>query len=696
LKKKKTTKPKPSIADGVQNIPASTDASRLSGKYLALIIAAFAFLLYAQSISFGYVLDDEATLSENQLVQEGIKGIPTLMVTDYWHGSDVGVKTPLYRPGSIILFAIEWQLFPNQPAVFHLVNVLLYVLTCFLLFRLLERLMVGWNLLFPFTCTLLYAAHPIHTEVVNNIKSADELLCFLLAILASLSALKYVKQSSPWSLISIAVAFFMAVLSKETGIVFVVIIPMMLFFFTEAKPKRILTIVTLLAGMVIPYFLMRTHALQSVPPYDPTPLVNGLFAATDFISQRAMAVFILLKYEWLLLFPHPLSYNYDFAQFPIQQLTNPLVWLSIILQLAALVWAIMKVKKKHVLSYSILFFFLAIAPVANIFLLIGSNFGERFLYIPSLGFCMLISYGIFKISKTDYRSNISFGINSISTYSPVLLASIGLITALYTVKTFTRSRDWKDNVSLFGHDVKIADHSATAHYHWGNALLSQLYEEEQDPVKKAEYLDQAIVEYQSAIIIYPEYPDAILHLGDALNKKGEVEKAIPYIEQYNSMMNYSKPDMLRYQAQLYEQSGQIDKGIMMYKSVLNNNSAPAPDVLYSIGLLYNKKQEFAEAVVWLDSCLHYVPDNQLALNHKIIADLNLQRNQDAVHTADQLLQLNPSNQKVYTYLGVAYANLGNYPKAIEALEKAVQLDPNDLESKERLKILNDLHSQQGK
>jgi hypothetical protein len=69
-------------------------------------------------------------------------------------------------------------------------------------------------------------------------------------------------------------------------------------------------------------------------------------------------------------------------------LTNPLVWVSIIIQLGLLLYAFLKVKKKHVLSFAILFFFLAMAPVANILLLIGSNLGERFLYIPSFGFCV--------------------------------------------------------------------------------------------------------------------------------------------------------------------------------------------------------------------------------------------------------------------------------------------------------------------
>jgi len=694
LKKKKSKKSQSNAPVVAGEIPVALTAKSFSGNYLGWIIAAFAFLLYVQSISFGYVLDDEASISKNHLVQEGFKGIPTLMVTDSWHGNDVGVKIPIYRPGSFVLFAAEWQLFPDNPAMYHLVNVILYALTCWLLFLLLTRLMPGKTILFPFICTLLYVAHPIHTEVVNNIKSADEMLCFLFALLASLSALHYAQERSPVKLILMGLFYFISVFSKETGIVFLVGIPMMLYFFTDTRLKSLLTITAVLGGVVIPYFLIRSHVLQYVPAYDHSPLVNALYATSDFISQRATALFILLRYEVLLLVPHPLSYNYDYAQIPIKSIANPMVLLSILIQLALAVYAFINFKKKNIVAFAILFFFLTMSPIANILLIIASTLGERLLYIPSLGFCMALTFFILKISKIDQESNESKTIKALTTSNPVLLISISLITLLYTVKTFTRSMDWKSNVTLFGHDVKISDKSATAHYHWGNALTSQVYENEKDPGKKAQYLDLAIEEYKTAINIFPDYVDAYLHIGDAFSKKQDFDHAIEYIEKYNEFVNYSNPDMLRYLVQLYDQGGQLDKGIAAFKTILDKNTTPNPEVLFSIGLFYNKKQDYADAIIYLDSCLHYNPNHLLALNHKAIADLNLQRYDNAIEACSKLISLDPNNQKAYTYLGVAYANLGNYHKAVEALEKAVQLDPNDNESKERLKVLNDMISKQ--
>jgi tetratricopeptide (TPR) repeat protein len=687
LKKIKQAKPQTGKPPEVPAISVSTSTPK--AKYLGIAVFAFGFLLYVQSITFGFVLDDEATITKNHLVQQGFQGIPTIMVTDFWHGSDMGVKIPIYRPGSMVLFAMEWQLFGDSPMMFHLVNVILYALTCWLLFMLLARMLKEWNILFSFLAALFYVAHPIHTEVVNNIKSADEILCFLFTILATMSALKFSQKQSPLHLLLMAGFYFLSVFSKESGIVMIAGIPLMLYFFTNAKAKNLLTIGAVLVAVVIPYILLRSNALQSVPVYEHSAIVNTAYTTTDFISQRATALFTLLKYEWLLIFPHPLSYNYDFAQIPLQTITSPLVIVSIVVQLLAMGLALNLFRKKHMLSFAILFFFITISIVSNLVIIIGTNMAERFLFIPSMGYCLALTWILFKIFKVDFLPGAASEIKNSVSSKPIFLTALSIITLLYMAKTLIRSRDWKDNIALFGHDVKIASQSAPAHYHWGNALMSQLYPNEQDPAKKETYLKEAIIEYQTAIGIYPRYPDAILHVGDAFNKLGDITKAITFIEGYNQLMQNSNPDALRYLAQLYGQAGQQEKGITMYKNMLATGSPHNAELYYSIGSMYNQKQDYGQAITYLDSCLQYNPNHQSALSQKVIADLNLQRNDDAIATGEKLIMLDPQNQKVYTYLGVAYANLGNYTKAIEVLQKAIQLDPNDQESQQRLKVLED-------
>src|SRR5215468_8688313 len=97
---------------------------------LALFCAVFAFILYANSFGHGFVGDDDTVIAKNKITTQGIKAIPEIMVSPYRKGF-WDRKESLYRPMSIILFAVEWQISPENPFLFHLVNVLLFALTVF-------------------------------------------------------------------------------------------------------------------------------------------------------------------------------------------------------------------------------------------------------------------------------------------------------------------------------------------------------------------------------------------------------------------------------------------------------------------------------------------------------------------------------------------------------------------------------------
>src|SRR3569832_2193619 len=153
------------VAKAVEPLATPESLLRLK-RTLGIIIAAFGLLLYAQSISFNFSLDDGTVIKENKLTKKGISAIPEIIKHSYWYGFNQS-DDATYRPTSLVMLAIEYKLFGDNPHFNHLFNVLLYALTCWLLFRLLCKLFDGQNLIFPFVCSLLYVAHPIHTEVVD-------------------------------------------------------------------------------------------------------------------------------------------------------------------------------------------------------------------------------------------------------------------------------------------------------------------------------------------------------------------------------------------------------------------------------------------------------------------------------------------------------------------------------------------------
>src|ERR1017187_6894499 len=94
---------------------------------LGIIVSIFGFLLYMNTIGNDYALDDVAVITKNKFVQNGFNGIPTILHTFYWQGY-WDLNAGLYRPLSLILFAIEWQIFPDAPHIYHFINVVLFAI----------------------------------------------------------------------------------------------------------------------------------------------------------------------------------------------------------------------------------------------------------------------------------------------------------------------------------------------------------------------------------------------------------------------------------------------------------------------------------------------------------------------------------------------------------------------------------------
>ena len=191
-KRKPSSKPKKTK---IKQKQGSTKRTPISNLIPALVIGFLAFVLYANTLSHSYALDDFSVIKDNYVTQQGIQGIPTIMKTSYRYGYWNSNGT-LYRPVSLITFALEWQIAPDSPGLSHFVNILLYALSGMLLFFTLSKILKKYNILLPFLATVFFIAHPIHTEVVANIKSRDEILAFFFCVGALYYLWDYLKTNN--------------------------------------------------------------------------------------------------------------------------------------------------------------------------------------------------------------------------------------------------------------------------------------------------------------------------------------------------------------------------------------------------------------------------------------------------------------------------------------------------------------------
>jgi hypothetical protein len=133
----------------------------------------FSFLLYANTINHDFTVDDGTVIANNNFTKKGVDGIKDIFTNSYRAGF-WDRQEGLYRPLSVAMFAVEYQIGKGSPLPGHIMNIIFYILTSIVVLSVLKRILQNFHPLIPIAATLLFVAHPIHTEVVANIKSRDE------------------------------------------------------------------------------------------------------------------------------------------------------------------------------------------------------------------------------------------------------------------------------------------------------------------------------------------------------------------------------------------------------------------------------------------------------------------------------------------------------------------------------------------
>ena len=258
---------------------------KLNDRWIALGLGILAFALYANTLSNGYNMDDELVTRNHVFTSQGIKAIPEIFRSPYY--ADEAGNYYGYRPLVHVSFAIEHELFGEVPGTGHGINSLLYALTIFLLFIVLRRLFQGYSIWLPLLATLLFAVHPLHTEVVASLKNRDELLSFGFGLLAMYSAQLSVEAKDWRRLLFLLVPLLLAagLLSKATILAFAWVIPAALVLFGKADGLKASFLAVLLA-------LVSYQLLQQ------SPMVKGVVALTIVLAPVLLAGLLTPMREW--------------------------------------------------------------------------------------------------------------------------------------------------------------------------------------------------------------------------------------------------------------------------------------------------------------------------------------------------------------------------------------------------------------
>lgn len=668
---KKTTANKP-IKDSKEELLEPAKKINLV-LLLSLILAAIAFLLYANTLSHDYTVDDATVLANNKQTIQGVKAIPDIFTSSYRKGF-WDRKESLYRPLSVAMFAVEWQIAPNNPHLSHWINVILYAITGAVLFNFLKTLFNENKIYLAFFVALLFIVHPIHTEVVANIKGRDEILSFLFSVLAMFFLTKGFDKENMGLNILCGTCFLLALLSKESALTLIAIAPLLLVIFRGANFKSAVISASPFFVSAFVYLIIRATVLGGISNFtEILPINNSLVASSDFVVQKATAIFILGKYLLLLFIPHPLSFDYSFNQIANRGFADAGVLISLLFFLCVLFFSIKNTGKRNVIAFGILFFLITLSLTSNIFFLIESVMAERFLYLPSLGFCIALIFLLIRVFKFSKVKIVSSGVSGFFNQNKTLSLVIFSICLLFSVKTISRNNDWKNNLTLLAQDVKTCPESARIRYAYGSAILIEQALKEKDESKKQRLLRMSIEQLEKGVAILNTYADAYYHLGLAYKEKNDFTNAVKNFEAAMRSKNFTGSDFFIAAGVAYGENKQYEKSIETLRKAAEFDASNA-EIYNNMGVYFDDwgKGDSAIAVlqkaILLDSLSakpYYNMGNTFAHAHDF---------EQAVTFYKKSLSIDGGNIDAINNIGNCYAAQKNYMDALTYFLKAFEKD----------------------
>ena len=506
-----------------------------------IIIIVLGLAAYANSLSGKFVWDDRDLIEENEYIKSPVS-VVKIFKTNIREGA--GKKSSPYRPLQILTYAADYSLWKLKPLGYHLTNVALHIMVALAVYGLIAILFKDRRL--SLLTGAFFVVHPLHTGAVTYISGRADLLVSLFLLL---SFIFYIQAKNP-------IFFYaLALLSRENAI----ILPAVLLLYRPIKKQAFFS----MCGLAFFYILVRLTLLRPllsevVYPFSLLRRIPGFFAA-------------LVDYLRLLILPFNMHMEYGQREFSI---ADPKALLGIFIFTSLLIYAVRQRKTKSVVSFGILWFFITLLPVSNIFP-VNAYMAEHWLYLPSIGFFLILAKSI----------------------RP--LKALYFLAVYFAVLTVNQNTYWLEPVRFYERTLKFAPDSARVYNNLALTYNNTGENEKALPLlKKGALVDprragtynnlglvykdtgrrnKAVRAFERAVKIDPGCEAALLNLagiyfdfGNEAREAGESEKAIFYYEKAVK----AKPDFANAYNNLggmYVLAGRKDEAAAMFKKAIAIN-----------------------------------------------------------------------------------------------------------------------------
>ncbi len=651
-----------------------------------IVMVALSVITYLNCLPNQFVYDDTSTIVDNKLVKNWGNFL-TLFTHDYFKLS--GELT--YRPIVTLSYFIDYSIWQMNPMGYHLVNVVLHTINIVLVYFLLLLLLrqyhktqeshnqisdIGLALL---TC-MLFAVHPVVSEVVNMVSYREDLIATAFLIASFLLFLLYHRKNTISLSAGALAAYFFALLSKESAIV----LPALIFiyellisrkYFTPRKTAQRIVCAPFFLGYIgvsIVYLILRFFILHN--PGEKIVYPEG----SIFVNMLTMTK-VLGRYITSIFLPFNLNADYH-----VLYLKTPFT-LSFLFPLFMLISiAIIAIRwwKKPVILFAILWFFISMLPVMNIIPL-ANIMADRYLYFPILGFCLLLS-----IAVTYLRAVIKYSV-------------IVSLIIFYIVMTVTRNNVWRDEFTLWYTSSQSPLCSFTTYNNLGTQYNKKGYPDTalkcyQKALQKAQEVgftqyatvyynagnayekknmpNEAVTAYKKAVRLKPDYQQAHNNLGKVYFTLSQYDDALT---EYNNAVKIDPdfPYAYNNMGVLYNKLGRQDEAVAAYKKALSLDPRYA-DAYYNLGNIYEARMQYDLALEAYQNALKYDPTQVYVHNNLGTIYDKKGRLEEAIAEYKQAIRLDPKYPYSYNNLGASLTKKGDMDGALAEFQKAVDLLPN--------------------
>ncbi|MCK5219037.1 tetratricopeptide repeat protein [bacterium] len=592
---------------------------------LAGIVFGVALLVYINTLNHAFVFDDNGEIEQNYYITSPAY-LPRIFSTGFWSFLDTRNIKRLgnyYRPLKHVYYMGIHLVWGAKPFGFHLASILFHALVSALLFFYIleftrEHMSAFWG-------AMIFAVHPVHTEAVAWISSIPHIGCLFWIMFTSFI---YLKTREPrfrrlfdFNYVLAALGFLAALLTHEIALLLPLALVVHDFlsgrfrnnpkaWILEAANRYALLV---LAGGI--YIFMRIHALSDFAP----SIRHAQLSRFEYYIN----VFPLLKdYFVKLLWPYPLQVWYTFQ--PVHTIWSgtflfSLVGIALFLSLGLYLWK----KQDKTMLFGMAWMVIFLIPVLNIKALGENIFCERYLYIPSLGFSLVISGAMARL----------YAHRALKRFAKTVGLFLVLLAVLLGASTIDRNRVWKNNEILYTTTLKQNPRSDYIRINLGTVYLDRkkwaLALREFEIVKTHNYNLRSL---------YPNLGIAYQHLGRREEAEREYRMAIK-TDPYNvkSRLNLGV---------ICERTGRDKEAIRLYREIIKLDPGHF-DSRFNLAAVYYRHNLIPEAI----------KEYRLLLKN---------------YPADNL-----SRAQVHFNLGVIYAKLGLGQEAMQNIWCTLQLDPGN-------------------